>query len=895
MSAQNKRRANNINSRFSMMTSVSLMLFIILFLHSQTVNADAGHDGDSDGLFHNAEACDAVYEPFGAKAGTCDNMYACDTHRDCVLTNSESCDISGHSAADVVITHPDTDLTCSGAGCAYCQLAKDFDCDGAEDNSEVAASTNTTDPLDPPPATPAMSEDIDNDRVGKACDNCPSTANWDQANNFGTALGDACEDTDSDTVLDNIDNCPTISNPDQADFDADGTGNACDPDVDITGIAPGNAGDSCPGAADNSECNVRMCFPTFTGVPGDNDAPDIDGSVNHKPVAAGTALIDAGWKGAHLYTFGNGTDESVATIQAVKDGSHLYFSFEVKTDTSFHNDDLIILTLRPNNDSYSITDNGGVLPTYDTGLNQDIRIFIYPVCTSGADGAGACSVSDVPAGLDEPGLSLIKRNDDPRLIQVWRNSANNWQAGTITVPIGNSAADVINTKVRSHVEGTNNFWSVELKLPVAASGNWPAISNDFLMYFNIIDVDASGNVATASQHRWPEMGLNINHIITNVDTYAYPNYEWGKATRNNMAACTGVSIDRSGIGTKTNMSAVNPNPDNLGGDGDIVYQAGDHTLPGYVNNKNNRFYANVTNSGTGPAANVTARFRIADWGYNGGWVNATWRDIPGTPSNPTASQTVPATGNFEYTLDWVVDKTEIDQYLDPRTSDHSAHQCILVELDSGSNVNFIKKSDYRNMNFNSVASVFEQAAVLSAKGYGAPPKGMDKHEFILKVDSRMLRPQISKPDGHDKPPADNVDSRMKSAISVVATHDNQGVVDGRKGECDIKSTLRWATTGYHNSGKDMFINGNKYRVITPTGGFGYYITHTGCDEVDHWDMEFSGMNGAKLDKMKNGSYKVKLAENETIKVNTQVEAKEESWLKKWWKWLVVGVLALLSL
>jgi hypothetical protein len=40
------------------------------------------------------------------------------------------------------------------------------------------------------------------------------------------------DDIDNDTILDAVDNCPSIANTDQADLDNDGLGNACDNDSD---------------------------------------------------------------------------------------------------------------------------------------------------------------------------------------------------------------------------------------------------------------------------------------------------------------------------------------------------------------------------------------------------------------------------------------------------------------------------------------------------------------------------------------------------------------------------------------------------------------------------------------------------------------------------------------
>src|SRR5204862_7605072 len=56
---------------------------------------------------------------------------------------------------------------------------------------------------------------------------------------FSTAT---CDD-DGDGIPDAVDNCPTTANPDQADADGDGIGDACDPDDDNDGGA--DAADNC--------------------------------------------------------------------------------------------------------------------------------------------------------------------------------------------------------------------------------------------------------------------------------------------------------------------------------------------------------------------------------------------------------------------------------------------------------------------------------------------------------------------------------------------------------------------------------------------------------------------------------------------------------------------------
>ncbi|MDH3610289.1 MAG: PQQ-dependent sugar dehydrogenase [Nitrosopumilus sp.] len=86
-------------------------------------------------------------------------------------------------------------------------------------------------------------EDTDSDTVLDDADNCPLTPNPGQEDNYGFPTGDACEDTDSDTVLDDIDNCPTTQNPGQEDNYGTSAGDACE-DTDSDSILDDT--DNCP-------------------------------------------------------------------------------------------------------------------------------------------------------------------------------------------------------------------------------------------------------------------------------------------------------------------------------------------------------------------------------------------------------------------------------------------------------------------------------------------------------------------------------------------------------------------------------------------------------------------------------------------------------------------------
>jgi hypothetical protein len=92
--------------------------------------------------------------------------------------------------------------------------------------------------------------DQDDDRWEDNFDNCPFTANGDQADSDGDGAGDVC------------DNCPFDRNDDQLDSDADGLGDPCDDD-------PGQ-----PGDADRDDDGAPDWLDTCPDTPNPNDDDD---------------------------------------------------------------------------------------------------------------------------------------------------------------------------------------------------------------------------------------------------------------------------------------------------------------------------------------------------------------------------------------------------------------------------------------------------------------------------------------------------------------------------------------------------------------------------------------------------------------------------------------------
>ena len=122
-----------------------------------------------------------------------------------------------------------------------------------------------------PTTANADQADADDDGVGDVCDNAPTVANANQLDTDGDGVGDVSDtdddndgiadaddafpldasesldsdgdgigdeqdpDADNDGIADEADNCVTVANPDQADLDGDGIGDVCDSDADGDG------------------------------------------------------------------------------------------------------------------------------------------------------------------------------------------------------------------------------------------------------------------------------------------------------------------------------------------------------------------------------------------------------------------------------------------------------------------------------------------------------------------------------------------------------------------------------------------------------------------------------------------------------------------------------------
>jgi gliding motility-associated-like protein len=178
-----------------------------------------------------------------------------------------------------------------------------------------------------PTTANADQADADADGVGDVCDNAPNTPNANQLDTDGDGLGDVIDtdddndsvpdtndafpldasesidtdgdgvgdsadpDLDNDGVLDTVDNCLYTPNADQLDTDADGTGNACDSDDDNDGFSD----------ADEIACGSDPLNEASKPLDTDNDGiancidtdDDGDGYSNQHEITCGSDPLDA--------------------------------------------------------------------------------------------------------------------------------------------------------------------------------------------------------------------------------------------------------------------------------------------------------------------------------------------------------------------------------------------------------------------------------------------------------------------------------------------------------------------------------------------------------------------------------------------------------------------------
>lgn len=476
-------------------------------------------------------------------------------------------------------------------------------------------------------------------------------------------------------------------------------------------------------------------------------------------------------------------------------------------------------------------------------------------------------------------------NQQPHIVDYWRDSCPN-SSGTphwnLPTSSPTSAGPGFWLADGTRVSKTGSRWELEMKIPRETNpvnaGNNSKIyfppTGEFKLYADILST--STILGTVSQAAWPPT-TTISGPGP-LEQLAPPKSDWGTVSLNARTACTGLSLAWNDIGTTNpdqHLMRIAPPP--------YPPMCTDTAGP---TGPNNTFFANVHNDGPN-APGVSVTFKIANWGIPS---MSSWAPIgPAgvSDSNPTVPDNVPS-GGKTFNMNWAPTCAQSKAYHD---SGH-LHQCILVEMDSDdASVRFKNRGVTRNMDF-VTASHFERKAEISAKGYGAPPDGRAKQQFLLSVDTRVQKYQK---DGNYYIPQRPASSGKESIPTVpepgtgsIGTNGHvltasaevpptaqipstsESLIPARYYPKGLSEAMIWKAYGYLKTGKKIIINGHGYENAKYVGSFGYVVGHSG--PVKDWKADLRGGGLTPVQGAPGNQYQLQVPEDGVADVTTSVDA-----------------------
>lgn len=495
---------------------------------------------------------------------------------------------------------------------------------------------------------------------------------------------------------------------------------------------------------------TQIPFPHYEGLPWMSQPPTVDGFVEEEfpgltadeyyiggTHPAQPPLLEVGYTRGGRVTWGGASGQPNALFETTWDssGGFIYLGFMSRYDPTYDDDDFVTVFLRPD--------------TSTTKSANDRRIDVNPV----QPGAGAAGVAGDPTNYDFNVGPFVRTNKTAPTTFYVRNPTNidgshtdqpRWNSGA-TQPSGFVA------KCRSVTDGTNLFWSVELKIPTskAVGGtSWIDLQTNFGIYVCIGQTTPGTPNEVVTQFPWPfdpdVPNSNILHDPLDPVANPFEQLNWDPDTLG-----TGV------LGTTVGAVGLRFRNDAMGIGVDAGGDIPGFTVVNQIGHTNN-FEAQVQNTSTETAHGVRARFRIAEFGVSGGLYgnNAAWADLPPSqysypepqnpqnPAPPNGMDIPPSALPDGYTkipFPWTVDST-----WHSTLASLGSDQCLWVTLDqvgAGNAVEFLEDSVRRNLSVQTLSTV-NHVAIVDPKHF--PPVNLIRgtHQLIVHVASSPARAAI---------------------------------------------------------------------------------------------------------------------------------------------------------
>jgi len=609
---------------------------------------------------------------------------------------------------------------------------------------------------------------------------------------------------------------------------------------------------------------AKTCIPRAIGVPGLWQQPPNWWS-NGRPRLP--RFDDPRWQGATSHTDGSGDAQHV-DFRALQRSDTLFLSWVVKVDPELNPHVGIIDTQAEDELWFGIEQQGGESPV--------VLKFVFK--TTGAGEALTHSDAD---GYNVM-VWLADMVADPTLMTLgaWQYSSNSTDPNKLPPPW------ITGTGAVWKLSPAGEAWGFQLALRTNGTAvglaDGPNIGTDFKMWYQV-DVRLPSQTDVV-HYTWPrELGTIVSYRGVGGPNLS----DWGPFTRSDPLPndCQGdlAIAAHSDIGTKNTpdskilFSVSGTSPDNL-----FVVRPTNITSPSRSVAKDS----------------VNARFWIANWGSQPGWTAGTgqWQQLTPVDELQLRQQSKNvgdigaglATSSSEIEFTWALSGCWLAQFrrgLDPSYPLPGAcpdlvrgsHQCVLAELSSPQPYSFVRKSFWRNMDFETASVVTRDAQI----GVQRLPEreGRGPKTVYLYVETHNM-PEFAT--GSQRlgwvnllPRAPGYGRATGSVVRQLT--DSGGAAErarrafffvGNDGIDSVAPTYRVHV--YRETPDSVVVRGRKVPGLRPQTSFGYWVQHNG--NVAGWRHSIAGAHGVTLHRIAPNFYKLTVPNDSFTTVITRIEA-----------------------